>query len=99
MLFVHGGFNPKIGVKKETKFNLVWDRDLIMYAQCGKIIEGYDWVFVGHTTTQTYGLTQPIRYKNLYMMDCGVGWNGKLCIMDIDSKKYWLSKQQEPAIR
>ena len=105
MLFVHGGFRPEVGVKRETKFNLVWDRDLIKYAQAGNVIKDkvtdkpYDWIFVGHTTTQTYGLIQPIRYSNLYMMDTGAGWSGKLCIMDVDSKKYWLSKEQVPAIR
>ena len=99
MLFVHGGFRPEVGVRKETKFNLVWDRDLIKYAMEGNFINPYDWVFVGHTTTQTYGLTQPIRYRNLYMIDTGAGWSGKLCIMDIDTKKYWLSKLQKPAVR
>jgi len=99
MLFVHGGFRPEVGVKKETRFNLIWDRDLIKYAQAGNTVKPYDWVFVGHTTTQTYGLTQPIRYKNLYMMDCGAGWNGKLAIMDIDTKKYKLSRQQVSSAR
>ena len=99
MLFVHGGFRPEVGVKKETKHNLIWDRDLIKHALTGFNIKPYSLVFVGHTTTQTYGKTEPIRFKNLYMMDCGAGWCGKLCIMDIDTKKYKLSKQLEPAGR
>ncbi len=97
MLFVHGGFRPRVGVEKETKFNLVWDRDLIKYAQEGNVINPYDSVFVGHTTTQTYGLSEPIRYGNLFMMDTGAGWNGKLSIMDINTKKYWQSKLLAPA--
>lgn len=99
MLFVHGGFRPKVGVEKETQFNLVWDRDLIQYAQAGNFIKPYDWVFVGHTTTQTYGLTRPVRFRNLFMMDCGAGWKGKLCIMDIDTKEYKLSRRLMPSTR
>lgn len=99
MLFVHGGFRPEVGVGGETKQILLWDRDLIKYARAGNFIKPYDWVFVGHTTTQTYGLTQPIRYRNLFMLDCGAGWSGKLCIMDIDTKRYKLSKQLLPAAR
>ena len=97
MLFVHGGFIPKLGVKKTSKHDLVWDRDLINVARSGIYIPGYDRVFVGHTTTQTYGLATPSRFCNLIMMDCGAGWTGKLAIMDIDTEEFWLSKKQNPA--
>ena len=97
MIFVHGGFNPKIPLMtSQSKKDLLWDRDLINYARRGNIIEPYDSVFVGHTTTQTYGMDIPIQFKNLYMMDCGAGWNGCLAIMNIDTKKFEVSDKQSP---
>ncbi len=96
MLFVHGGFNPLFGIEGTSKHDLVWDRELIKVAQT-QSIEGYNKIFVGHTTTQMYGMTEPIKYNNLFMMDCGAGWNGKLVIMNIDTEEYWLSARQDPA--
>jgi serine/threonine protein phosphatase 1 len=102
MLFIHGGFDARHGKKVEDcnlQF-LTWDRDLIEYAMEGNRIPGYEWIFVGHTTTQSYSYDlKPIRFNNLYMLDCGAGWTGKLCIMNILTKEYWLSKIQNPAGR
>lgn len=58
----------------------------------------YNEIFIGHTTTQyiinpkftKYGY-DPINATNLWNLDTGAGWNGKLTIMDIDSKEYWQS--------
>jgi len=95
MLFVHGGIDPKKPIELQTKYTLVWDRDLIDDAQ-EKPIPGYNKIFIGHTSTQKFnGVMFPIKYNNLIMMDCGGGWNGKLAIMDIESEEYWLSKKQE----
>jgi len=102
MCFVHGGFNPAIPkMTSQSKHDLLWDRDLINYAIKNKIKQ-FKKVFVGHTTTQTYGhLLQvedcmaPIKFHNLIMMDCGAGWNGRLAIMNIDTEQYWVSKIQE----
>jgi len=101
MLFVHGGFDARHGKKVEDADIqlLTWDRDLIEYAYEGNKIPGYDWIFVGHTTTQGYSWDlEPIRFQNLIMCDVGAGWTGKLCIMDIHSKEHWLSEIQNPAI-
>ena len=38
----------------------------------------------------------PIRFNNVYCLDTGGGWDGKLTIMDIDTEEYWQSKKQEP---
>jgi len=96
MLFVHGGMNPTIPIEQNTKQVLTWDRDLIKVAM-NQRIEPYD-KFVGHTTTQLInkGSTVPIKYNNLYMLDTGAGWNGKLTIMDIDTQQYWQSDKQIP---
>lgn len=96
MLFVHGGIEIGIPINKQEKHILLWDRNLIEIARAEKI-PLYDRVFVGHTTTQTYDKEEPIFFNNLIMMDCGAGWSGKLCIMNVYTKEYWLSKKQIPA--
>lgn len=98
MLFVHGGFNPKHPIEEQPKEVLVWDRMLIDYAKV-EPIKGYKKIFIGHTTTQQYSDCLPVRFNNLIMTDCGAGFNGKLCLMNIKTEKYWLSKKQEPGGR
>jgi serine/threonine protein phosphatase 1 len=89
MIFVHGGFNPLVPIQNNKKEFLVWDRTLIKYAK-ENTIKGYSKVFIGHTSTQLYGLkTDPLFFHNLIMCDTGGGWNGKLSIIDIDTLKYW----------
>lgn len=101
-VFVHGGFDPRRPIYNQSKKHLIWDRDLIKKAVI-EPIRGYGEIYVGHTTTQHYyegknyeHCTNPIWFHNLCMMDCGAGWNGRLAIMDIDSKEFWTSDIQEP---
>lgn len=104
MVFVHGGFNPKIPkMTSQSKHDLTWDRNLIGFA-IKKPVPGYKKVFVGHTTTESFGkypdvadVMAPIWFNNLCCMDCGAGWSGKLAIMDIHSGEYWTSDKQDPA--
>lgn len=97
MLFVHGGFYPEAGIEKTPKEVLLWDRNIIIYAK-EKPIPGYKKVFIGHSTTQHYGFDIPIRFNNLYLMDCGAGWNGRLAIKDIDTDEHWVSQIQDPNV-
>ena len=57
----------------------------------------YNEVFIGHTST-TYPMNWrignslvPHHVTNLWNLDQGGGWEGKLSIMDIDTKEYWQS--------
>jgi serine/threonine protein phosphatase 1 len=97
-LFVHGGFdvwhNKK--VQETSEHILVWDRDIIEFVRKGNTIPNFKEVYIGHTTTQLYGPTEPIKFNNLYLLDCGAGYNGRLCLMNIDTKKHYLSKIQVP---
>ena len=141
-LFVHGGFDPNKPIKEQEPQILMWDRSIIKYAD-NNIIENYDNVFIGHTTTQhiernwvnyrcrecgeewekevksyrdmrgepvcpkcksknifqSLGCTKPLKIGNLYCLDTGGGWDGKLTIMDIDSEEFWQSRLQEPPIK
>jgi len=103
MLFVHGGYIPGVPMEKQEKMILVWDRDLIERCRNGKIIRDFDKVFIGHTSTQLIMNDKeyyfPVNFGKLWCLDTGAGWSGKLCIMDIHTNEYWLSKKQEPAVR
>ena len=52
---------------------------------------GYKDIFVGHTTTELYRTLEPIHACNVWDVDTGAGWSGKLAIMDVETKKYWQS--------
>lgn len=54
-------------------------------------------VFVGHTAT-THGINwrignslEPLHVSNLWNLDQGAGWDGKLSIMDVNTKEFWQS--------
>ena len=96
-LFVHGGFSPDIPLLTHDVQTLVWDRDLLDKA-C--LIQGIDPrykfdshtdIFLGHTTTEAYGTLEPIKACNVWALDTGAGWSGKLTIMDVETKEYWQS--------
>lgn len=98
-VFVHGGFDPAIRIEFNDDETLLWDRDLCNVAT-RQVIEGYAHVYVGHTATQHYKKDfKPLTFHNLTMMDTGAGWNGKLTIMDIDTREYWQSDRQRPKSR
>jgi len=101
-LFVHGGIEPDKPISQQQKLTILWDRELIKYAR-KQPIPNWEYVFVGHTTTQTYknypnvaNEFEPIKFNNLYIMDCGAGWDGKLAIMNIDTFEFYTSKKQTP---
>ena len=96
-LFVHAGFVPDLPLEQNSAQVLVWDRDLLKdaweaanYRREAQITK-YDDIFIGHTTTELYRTLQPIHVCNVWDLDTGAGWSGKLTIMDVDSKEYWQS--------
>ena len=96
-VFVHGGFNPDTPLSSHSAQTLVWDRTLLDMAQKLQIdghkcqLGRYRDIFIGHTTTELYKTLQPIHVCNVWNIDTGAGWSGKLTIMDVDSKDYWQS--------
>ena len=98
MLFVHGGFDYPTMPWDDTMENLVWDRELLNRAKCGLKIKEWKKVFLGHTSTEMHGSTEPAiidmhpgKFAKVFQIDCGAGWRGKLCLMDIDTEEYFLS--------
>ncbi|EZH73230.1 metallophosphatase [Aquimarina atlantica] len=104
-LFVHAGFTSMHGVgREEYNSNYYWDRTLWESALLADKVEKialkddppkrfshYSEIYIGHTPTIEYGKDTPINAYNLWNMDTGAGFRGKLTIMDIDTKEYWQS--------
>ena len=97
MLFVHGGFHyPKHPSKNELSV-LTWDRTLSYRCMKGLKVEGWKKIFIGHTSIEKEG-AKPVIMDNVakvIKIDCGCGWKGRLCMYNIDTDKYFLSKFSE----
>lgn len=99
--FVHGGFNRHFSIKDQSvPYIYYWDRDLWMQAlSYTTIIEGYPFkmfdkfkeVFIGHTSTTNWKTDKPMHAANIWNLDTGGGFKGKLTIMNVDTKEYFQS--------
>lgn len=96
-LFVHGGFDPRKLIAKQDLETLVWDRELIREAWERHLFGeefsygGYKEIYLGHTPTALFSSDIPIKLGNIWAVDTGAGWSGKLTIMDTETKQYWQS--------
>ena len=99
-LFVHAGINPDKLLKEQTSDIFLWDRELFkntcnkyygIHEACVKPVVPYEEIFIGHTPTILFGTDKPIHVSNLWCLDTGAGWDGKLTLMDVDTKEYWQS--------
>ena len=94
-LFVHGGFNPEEPFVDQDVYDLTWNRSLVAKAWQARIkgeefvAKEFREVYVGHTCTQRYGSTIPLRLGNIWMIDTGAGYGGFLSILDINTKEFW----------
>lgn len=105
--FVHGGYHSPKGLGHEQyQANYYWDRKLWMIAMSGEAtrrggdsktaelprrLRAHKEVFIGHTTTGMWGKDTPMNACNVWNLDTGGGFEGKLTIMDVDTKEYWQS--------
>ncbi len=96
-IFVHGGFDPSFPIEIQSQEKLLWDRNLLYAASRRHLTDpqyrfgNFKEIFVGHTTTQIFHKIVPLQFCNVWALDTGAGWSGKLTIMEVDSKKYWQS--------
>ncbi len=96
-LYVHGGVDPQKTVDKWSEQSLMWDRDLwdCRPVTCKK----YKEVFVGHTSIWRFSHF-PMNYGNVWFLDTGGGWEGKLTVMRVDvddvdgepAREFWQSE-------
>lgn len=103
-LFVHAGFTNLKGVEHEFFRALFWwDRTLWETAMAldDKIQENdirypsrfklYKEIFIGHTPVIRFGESTPMNFKNIWNVDTGAAFTGKLTIMNVDTKEFWQS--------
>ncbi len=103
-LFVHAGFSNMNGVEHEYFPNVVfWDRTLWETAMSldpnlsknskfyPKRFSLYNEIYIGHTPVTRIGETIPMNFANVWNVDTGAAFKGKLTIMDVDSKEFWQS--------
>ncbi|HEY4965700.1 MAG TPA: serine/threonine protein phosphatase, partial [Puia sp.] len=103
-LFVHAGFSSMHGpVKEHFLSNFFWDRTLWEVALAtGKHLKKdaksfpkrlglFREIFIGHTPTTNYGTDLPMQAANVWNVDTGAAFTGKLTALDIESKAIWQS--------
>jgi len=103
-LFIHAGYSSMHGPEKEHyKTNFGWDRTLWETALSvhGKVLKDersfpkrlklFKEIYIGHTPTLEWGIGHPWNRVNLWNMDTGAAFTGKLSILDIETKEYWQS--------
>ncbi|MFT6923140.1 MAG: serine/threonine protein phosphatase 1 [Crocinitomicaceae bacterium] len=103
-LFIHAGFTSLQGPTKEHhKTNFYWDRTLWETALTShelselsqyypKRLKLFNEIFIGHTPTTKWNFTLPWNRANVWNIDTGAAFKGKLSIMDIDSREIWQSE-------
>jgi len=89
-LFVHGGLDLRKDIEKQTRKELEWNRELYYNRNNDFSIEPYKEIYVGHTSTWNISKF-PFERNKVWFLDQWGGWEGKLTIMDIDTKEYWQS--------
>ena len=93
-LFVHAGINPTTHPKEQDLSTLIWDRTFVRmamhYHHSGEKqkITSFNDVYVGHTPIME---PEPIQYCEVWMMDTGAGWSGKLSMKNIENGESYVS--------
>lgn len=103
-LFIHAGFTSMHGPENEMSMAIVnWDRTLWELALAKdpsispespyypKRLKLYQEIYIGHTPTLFVGEDLPMNACNVWNIDTGAAFYGKLTLMDADTKEYWQS--------
>ena len=103
-LFLHAGFTSMHGVERETyphKFctdRTLWEMALAMDHKIEKSsvsypkrLQHYSEIYIGHTPTTNYDEITPMNAINIWNVDTGAAFKGKITAMNIDTKAYFQS--------
>tara|TARA_R110002049_G_scaffold308168_1_gene511211 strand:+ start:834 stop:1562 length:729 start_codon:yes stop_codon:yes gene_type:complete len=103
-LFVHAGFTSMHGVEKESDIRnfyfdrTLWEMALTMDTRIEKESEiypnrlkHYSEIYIGHTPTINYRKTKPMNAVNVWNIDTGATFTGKLSAIDIVTKEVFQS--------
>jgi serine/threonine protein phosphatase 1 len=103
-LYIHAGFTSMHGPQQEFySSNFGWDRTLWEMALTmdkrikkdsllfPKRLKLFQEIYIGHTPTTNYDVGIPMQGCNVWNIDTGAAFKGRLSLMDVDSKKFWQS--------
>jgi len=103
-LYVHAGFSSMRGPEAEHfESNFFWDRSLWEVALATdnnlkreskffpKRLKLYKEIFIGHTPTTNYGIDHPMQAQNVWNVDTGAAFKGRLTALDVKTKEWWQS--------
>jgi serine/threonine protein phosphatase 1 len=107
-LYIHAGFTSMHGPAQEFySSNFGWDRTLWETALAmdkriakdsmlfPKRLKLFHEIYIGHTPTLYYNMDIPMQGCNVWNVDTGAAFRGKLTVMDVDTKEFW---QSDPVI-
>jgi serine/threonine protein phosphatase 1 len=93
-LFLHAGFIEGIDIDKQSRTTYFWDRSLWNEKSTQKRfnlditdIKGFKEVYIGHTPTIRDFGSVPVNIGNLWNMDTGAAFSGRLSLMDVNTKE------------
>lgn len=105
-LFLHAGFTSMHGVERETyphKFctdRTLWEMALAMdhklekdSSNYPKRLQHYNEIYIGHTPTTNFGETTPMNAINVWNVDTGAAFKGKVTALNINTKAYFQSDE------
>jgi serine/threonine protein phosphatase 1 len=103
-LFVHAGFTSMYGVEREFQIQsfyfdrTLWEMALTMDKSIKKDskrypdrLKHYSEIYIGHTPTINYHKHEPMNAANIWNVDTGAAFTGKLSAIDINTKEVFQS--------
>lgn len=100
-VFLHAGFTSNKGIGNEKYVEAYWwDRDLWENAfnhdihdleEENEKLKFHKEIYIGHNPTIRYGQDSPINVLNVWNMDTGAAFDGRVSCMDIDKKEIFSS--------
>lgn len=103
-LFIHAGFrHPEGPASEPDDIEFYTDRTLWNAAYAIEKsaantalpwpaqLRHYPEIYIGHTPTINYNQQEPLKAANIWNLDTGAAFTGKLSVMDIHTQQYWQS--------
>lgn len=103
-LFLHAGFANMHGPDHEyNPYTVYWDRSLWEMAlaldkslkpdnyRYPKRLKLFNEIYIGHSPVTRIGKTKPVNLANLWNVDTGAAFKGRLSMLNIDSKELFQS--------
>lgn len=104
-LFIHAGFTSIYGPELEFDSpGFIWDRTLweMALAMDKRVkkdpallpqqLKLFHEIYIGHTPTLYFGMYKPMHACNVWNIDTGAAFTGRLTVMDINTKAFWQSE-------